>query len=99
MKTETVLIQFRNEQREVNAELSKKLDALITTMTAHVLSDATTFSAFEAKLAPILSARRTISKLTLALAVALIGIGAEGACNHIRVEVPHAQVVQAVPSH
>lgn len=99
MKTETLLLEMRKEQREDHTTVVDKIDALAAIVHAHVLSDAETFSKFDKKLGPVLADRAIVRKLIMALVVALIGVGADTACNHIHLGVSNAQTTQAHSAH
>lgn len=82
MKTETLLMQMRAEQREDHNELVAKVESLAATMIAHATSDIQALNGIDRRLAPIENTRKVLHWTLGILLTALVPVIAD-ACIHI----------------
>lgn len=74
MKTETLLLSMRAEQREDHAALLKSIGEVKTILTDHTLEDSTRFDAVDKRLAPLESARSVLRWAVGCVFVAGLGL-------------------------
>lgn len=85
MKTETLLLEMRSEQRQDHAEIVKTVNEgfahAAAAMAAHALEDARAFGNIDKRLGPVEEARKVYRNTALALTLALIPLLLSNGCS------------------
>jgi hypothetical protein len=83
VKTETLLLQMRDEQQKNHEATLAAIGQINAQMAAHNIADTKAFGAIDKRLEPVESMRKTFRWAAASGFIALVGVLAQAGCSYV----------------